>query len=578
MPAGHNIAMDGECGRQADILMPGLTVSPFIRVINNVTYQPMIDVPDGQYATLTALDGEELDEGQVAARPWKLNDVVEGGEKDFSKNMLNANYFLGEGHGKKGPQTTILTPGKYPVNTYLWDVDNNPRYQRTEIKPGFVGVIKSAINDAVIPAFMPNAGETVDANAESITEDLGQIKAVLVEVGRRGVWRKPLESGEYYLNRKIYNMTPIDTRVQNWTYKGNYHTRKININVDTEKGTIKTASIDVTVPAAEGSAGDVITVKVEGWTVYQELRIQARVKPDYAPLVVAAVGNLIEVEDRIITPQVRSVLRNVGGSRLAVKNTAAYEEATSELKTLKARLETLSGTDDVETDNTDTDMTPEQRAQEIASLQKQIAGFVLPDPEKDVVRPTRVLDFQNERSAIEKLVAADIQEIGKATGIDIISVTLGKADLPPELLVARKVEQLSGQLKDAYTQMRSAQVQRQATEAAKARADKQGDIVAAKIAVDVSEQLIQERTNNGVAERKFMEEKAKGQSAQANVLGKEQVAKLRALEMLLKNPDVLTKLQLPKTMVFGGGGLEGAAAIFGNAFNPQSAPKPAPIK
>ena len=35
--------------------------------------------------------------------------------------MLDAEYFLTHG-GQRGPQTTILTPGNYRLNTYLWDL------------------------------------------------------------------------------------------------------------------------------------------------------------------------------------------------------------------------------------------------------------------------------------------------------------------------------------------------------------------------------------------------------------------------------------------------------------------------
>lgn len=35
--------------------------------------------------------------------------------------MLNAEYFLTNG-GQKGPQLTVLKPGKYRLNRYLFDV------------------------------------------------------------------------------------------------------------------------------------------------------------------------------------------------------------------------------------------------------------------------------------------------------------------------------------------------------------------------------------------------------------------------------------------------------------------------
>ncbi|KKS85517.1 MAG: hypothetical protein UV60_C0007G0004 [Parcubacteria group bacterium GW2011_GWA2_43_11] len=557
---GRNVALEGECGRQAEIIMPGFHFSPFIRVVNHISFEDMVEIEDGTYATLTARDGIKLEEGQVAARPWLIGGQTfknENGE-EVTGDMLDASFFLTKGMGRKGPQTTVLTPGRYPVNTYLWEVDySNSSNHRTSVPPGFVGVVKSAIDDAVVPAFMQNAGKKITCGEDvAIEKDLGQLRAVIVPVGCRGVWNKPLGAGEYFLNTKVYTVTQVDTRVQNWTYKGGYTRKTIDLKAE-EDGSIKQEASQEVVDMDKDSAGDAIIVKVEGWTVYQELRIQARVQPTDAPLMVAAVGNLHEVEDRIITPQVRSVLRNVGGSRISVKNRAAYDEAESVVNALKARLELLKDPD------TDVGQTDEQRANEVASLEKNISSYVMPDPNKEVTRPTQVLDFQNEREAIETLVAKNVGIIGQEAGIDIVSVTLGNTDLPPELLVARKVEQLSGQLRNAYVQKRTAQAQRQATEAAKARADQQGELVKAQIGVETSKLGIQQRENEGSAERRYMEEQAKGQEAQANVLGKDRVAMLRGLEMVISHPEFLTGLKLPNTMVFGSDGLEGPAAILG---------------
>ena len=92
---GRNIALKGECGRQAEVIMPGFHFSPFIRVLNEVHTISMIDVPKGQYATLTAKDGIKLDEGQVAARPWPMgnNTFINEDGKKVTGNMLDATFF-----------------------------------------------------------------------------------------------------------------------------------------------------------------------------------------------------------------------------------------------------------------------------------------------------------------------------------------------------------------------------------------------------------------------------------------------------------------------------------------------------
>lgn len=593
---GRNVALSGECGRQAAIRMPGFEIAMFVGVLNDVTYENMVDVPDGHYATLSARDGAKLEEGQVAARPWPLGDMTirvkdeKGGEKDVTGNMLDATFFLTHGKGQKGPQATILPPGRYAINKYLWDVQMDTivekkdekgvtskalsdNFTRHTIHTGYVGVVRSALNEPTRPAFFSRTSSSTTCVLDTSNDTAKQLKAVLVPVGSRGVWNEALPPGDYFINRNVYQVEEHDTRMQNLILSGGYTRRYIDLKFS-DSGAIEQVLREDKVPIPLGPAGPAIAIKVEGWTVWQELRIQFRTKPECAPLQAAAIGSLKEVDDRIIIPQAISVLRNIGGSNITVKNTTAYEEAKSELNALKARLEVLRDM------NADVGLNPEQRAREVSFLERQIAGMAeLPNPAMNVTRPTRVLDFQNEREALEKLVAEQIQNIGQEAGIEIVSVTFGEGDIPPELLVARKVEQLSGQLRNAFTQMRTAQVQRQATEAAKARADQQSALVTQQINTEKSRLFIDQRTNEGEAERRFNENDALGQQAQANVLGADKVMTIRIanslIEAISKHPEILGSIKLPGTMVFGGGALDGPAAILKSAFGGPEVPAPA---
>ena len=63
----------------------------------------------------------------------------------------------------------------------------------------------------------------------------------------------------------------------------------------------------------EGAADRAIMVRVEGWTLPVEMRVVVQVHPKEAPLVVASVGDLQRIEDSIITPTIRDILRTIGG-------------------------------------------------------------------------------------------------------------------------------------------------------------------------------------------------------------------------------------------------------------------------
>ena len=102
MRPGQIIAFEGENGPQARILGPGFHLIPSVNLIYEVEDLPVVEVPQGQYGLLVAKDGEPLKPGQFMAAGWP--------EDEFSQ-MLDARHFLTHG-GQKGPQLTVLKPGK----------------------------------------------------------------------------------------------------------------------------------------------------------------------------------------------------------------------------------------------------------------------------------------------------------------------------------------------------------------------------------------------------------------------------------------------------------------------------------
>src|SRR5499427_7795332 len=134
LPAGKIIAVNGENGPQARIFAPGFHFEPLVNVLYEVrTEQIEVNVPDGKIAKLVAKDGAALRPGEAFADPFPAQ---------LGYGMLDAETFLKNG-GQRGPQLTVLPPGKYRLNKYLWDVAQK---DSKEIAAGFVGVVKSNVN------------------------------------------------------------------------------------------------------------------------------------------------------------------------------------------------------------------------------------------------------------------------------------------------------------------------------------------------------------------------------------------------------------------------------------------------
>jgi hypothetical protein len=315
--------------------------------------------------------------------------------------------------------------------------------------------------------------------------------------------------GAYYLNKRAYEITIIDTRLTTWEYKGGYERRLIDIVAD-QDGKLSQTARNEPVAVAPQYADPAIYVKVEGWDIPIELRVVVQVDPDKAPIVAAGVGDLRKIEDSIITPMIRSVVRNIAGS---------------------PRI-TIRGPNGVTTE-----------------------------------REMRVLDLVEQRESIEATIEEIVRREGNKAGIDIREVRIGEVAIPPELLVARRREQLARQIEAAQIQEEVAQRSRIKTAEARATADQQGELVKSKIQLETAKLTQESRRLLGVGERLYLQELSSGQKAQSDVLGPDRVMQIQQLQMIIalleKNPTILSNIKLPQVLSLGGSALDVPAWLIG---------------
>jgi hypothetical protein len=135
LPSGRIIALAGQKGPQAEILGPGFHFRPLLNVLYQVEEFDVLDIPEGNYGQITTKDGQPMPEGMFIAP------VI---PDDRLASMLDAQTFL-EGGGYRGPQETVLKPGSYRLNRYLFDVRIDQDTVATVIPAGQVGVVKSHV-------------------------------------------------------------------------------------------------------------------------------------------------------------------------------------------------------------------------------------------------------------------------------------------------------------------------------------------------------------------------------------------------------------------------------------------------
>jgi uncharacterized membrane protein YqiK len=112
LPEARVVAMRDEVGVQARVLTPGLHLLP--PFIYKARKQEMTAVGEDEVGLVESIDGTPLEPGRIFARCVEGHDSFQDGEA-----------FLRNG-GQKGPQVTVLPPGKYRINRISFESGPTP--------------------------------------------------------------------------------------------------------------------------------------------------------------------------------------------------------------------------------------------------------------------------------------------------------------------------------------------------------------------------------------------------------------------------------------------------------------------
>ncbi len=266
LPENKILATEGEKGVQAEILPPGWNFWMW-PVIYDVDLVLITEIPQGQVGLLTAVDGRPLPETDYFAPEWAVGNYpdaekVADNDEVLFQRMQEAAFFLNNG-GYKGPQTSVLRPGAYRINTRLFKVNQVPV---TNVEKATVGVVKS------------NVGQRP---SESVRDNL-------VERGQRGIWREPLLPDTYPINLEAYEITIIST----------------------EERTVRYTKAAESSRGGDSDEREITVRSSDGFTFPVDVRIEYQIEPQKAPIVVAEFrDDGARLTDRL-NSVVRSVFRN----------------------------------------------------------------------------------------------------------------------------------------------------------------------------------------------------------------------------------------------------------------------------
>ena len=232
-------------------------------------FRPVV-IKDDRIGIVTVQDGPALQHGEIIA-PTVGTDA--GNPDHFHNSFQDIGRFLAAG-GRRGRQEQVLVEGTYFLNRLFATVEVTGK-RRIEI--GTVGVINS---------FVGRESE------EAMTAENGRGRTV--EVGSRGIWRRPLEPGKYAINPYAAEVVDVPTT--------NFQLRWI-------AGVVSAAAI----PNGRSYDDDLREIPVitrDAFEILVPLSIVAHIAPVNAPHVIQRFSQIERLVTQTLDPFVSSYFKD----------------------------------------------------------------------------------------------------------------------------------------------------------------------------------------------------------------------------------------------------------------------------
>ncbi|HEY8173659.1 MAG TPA: SPFH domain-containing protein, partial [Dehalococcoidia bacterium] len=407
---------------------------------------PAQGAPLAQRQYISARDGTPLATGRLLAHKVEGHLAYQDGEA-----------FLTSG-GQRGPQIEVMFPGRYRVNTDLFLVEVQPA---TVVMANQIGLV-TAKDGAPLPP-----GELV-AQSVGGHNDFQDAPSFLKAGGQRGPQYDLLKPGTYYINPLMFDVKLDNVAV---VERGEVAVLVSNVGKEPED-----------VPHEERLAGRERYVVPEGYR-----GIQAEVAGPgvyylnrwaYIAYIIPTTNLTIDWAEEGMTPTDEDA--TAGTRRLQLFNPLAvisrdgFEMRVSVKVVIRVR--------------------PEQAplmVAKIGSIENLIDHVVHPMIDssfRNQASSSEAMNFMQDRADEQSKAEARTREELEKYHVECVSVLISQIILPQELMEIHTQRVIAAQQQETFVEQQRSEEKRIDTENTRAKANKQIELVAAQIGVQVAEQ------------------------------------------------------------------------------------------
>ncbi|MDD1772889.1 MAG: hypothetical protein LUQ09_08220 [Methanomassiliicoccales archaeon] len=508
MPQGHIIALDGEVGIQADTLMPGLYWRmPFIWTIEKVN---VVFIGPDSIGVVNAIDGRPMQKGRV------LGDEIE------SNNFQDAKMFLQNG-GMKGPQVAILRPGVYRINTSAFMVTVS---KATKIDAEMIGVVIAEDGQSLPSGYLiaPTPSEVTSEkflNAKT-HKHFTDGQAFLDSGGFRGTQQESLQPGVYYINPLLFSVKPVKIQEVPPGYVAVIRSN-IGVELESKEGfpSRNTGSDDIATPVHEDAETLLITDKnVRG--IWREP--VAPGKYNLNPL--AFTPYLVPTS--AITIDWAAEMSAKGDSDKSQKGDDFFK--FSQLKVTSSDAFTL----DVDV-RMIIRIRPENapfviaRFGSVENLIQQIVHPLIDSSFRNKAGNEKAIEFIKSRTRLQEEALNTARLEFDKYHVEAQNLLVSYILAPPELMKTQTDKEIAEQQLAQFQKQAEAQEMRKDVISKTAQADKQGEVMAAKLSIEIEQSRADARRKTAEGDKAYNMILAEGESYKLQKMAEGEALKIKSI-------------------------------------------------
>jgi regulator of protease activity HflC (stomatin/prohibitin superfamily) len=572
---GQIIARNQEIGVLAETLRPGLYWRfPIFWKIEKV---PVTEIGTDEVGVVESVDGEPLPTGRL------LGDAIECDSYQDAKRFL-------EGGGKKGPQVDILRPGVYRINTAVFTIKKHPV---TSIEAGGVGIAVALDGISLPPGYI-----IAPKPLEHVTESRPKVRthrffqdgqAFLDSGGYRGPQLDTLQPGEYYVNPLLFEVKrqPVAD-----VPPGYVAVLRSNVGEELETDSATPPTLpslpDLRQPLHEAVERLLITDRerrgilrdpiAPGIYNLNTIAYTAYLVPTSAVTIDWATGAQVRMDRNLPVPS--EPTPQAGGKAAEFFKFAQLRVTSKDGFQLDVDVRMIIR------------IRPEHapfviaRFGSVENLIEQIVHPLVDSSFRNRAGEEKAIAFVQGRSELQQQALTRAREEFQQYFVEAQNLLIAYIAVDKSLLDTQTKKEIAIQQQTQYQQEARAELERISVQEQKARADKQVDVIAAKLSIDIAADRAEaaRREAEGVrdstkiraegdaeAVRRVGQATADAYAAQATVVGPERLAVLKVLEEVSTGQVKIT----PDVMVSGGDGGPGGGlfnAWLATTLGPKVAP------